>query len=317
MKRKMLVSGSLSALLLLAGALNAQVGGTIGFAAPAALDSGASPTPTNAGCSPGNIAFHTGGAIVTGVFRIYSIYYGPWVASDRQILVDLIGNLGGTGYWNINTTYTQAGGAHVTNAVSGGAKTIYDPAESVGSQMDGATMRAYLTNLFNTKQLPVDTNGLYTFFLTPDVGDDNDGFCSGGSNDFCAYHTYYTYNGKAIKYAIVPSPLHCSSTYGTASTNGVAHCAAANIANSPNSSPAVDAMASAFTHEAEETATDPLINAWLDNCGNESSDKCAYNYGATGAAVNGTTFNLQLGARQYLIQQQYSNVSQSCKLTYP
>jgi hypothetical protein len=251
---------------------------------------------------------------MTGVVRIYPIYYGNWAASDRQILTDLIGNVGGSPYYNINTTYTQTGGAAVTNSISGGPRTYYDVAESVGSQLSQTKMTSYLTNLFNIKALPVDTNGIYTFFTAPDVGNDVDGFCSGGANDFCAYHTYFTYAGKRIKFAFVPNPLHCSGIYGTASQNGVAHCAITNIGNSPNSSPAVDAMASAFVHEMEETTTDPLLNAWVDNCGNESADKCAYNYGGTGVAVNGSTFNLQFGNRQFLIQQQYSNSTQTCRL---
>ena len=62
-------------------------------------------------------------------------------------------------------------------------------------------------------------------------------------------------------------------------------------------------MASIIAHELEETVTDPDLNAWYDSRGAENADKCAWTFGATHTASNGSLYNMTLGSREYLIQQ--------------
>ena len=76
-------------------------------------------------------------------------------------------------------------------------------------------------------------------------------------------------------------------------------------------------MASIIAHELEEAHTDPDLNAWYDNRGYENADKCAWTFGTTSTASNGSKYNMTLGTRQYLIQQNWVNAgSGSCAKSY-
>ena len=65
-----------------------------------------------------NIAYH-GGPLILGTTNVYYIWYGNWSGNSAPtILTDLASHIGGSPYFNINTTYYDATGTHVTNAVS-------------------------------------------------------------------------------------------------------------------------------------------------------------------------------------------------------
>jgi hypothetical protein len=70
-------------------------------------------------------------------------------------------------------------------------------------------------------------------------------------------------------------------------------------------------MASILAHELEEATTDPDLNAWYDTRGYENADKCAWTFGTTYTASNGSKYNMTLnnGQQQYLIQQNWVNAS--------
>lgn len=78
-------------------------------------------------------------------------------------------------------------------------------------------------------------------------------------------------------------------------------------------------MASILAHELEEAQTDPTLTAWFDNIGQENADKCAWTFGTTYDPGNGSVANMKLGARDYLIQQNWSKpqgLTQACALCY-
>ncbi len=77
----------------------------------------------------------------------------------------------------------------------------------------------------------------------------------------------------------------------------------------PNGNAGADGMASIISHELEEATTDPDLNAWYDRRGMENADKCAWTFGATYTTSNGSTANMKLGARDFLIQQNWVNAS--------
>ena len=93
---------------------------------------------------------------------------------------------------------------------------------------------------------------------------------SGFLTQYCGWHTYGTYNGTNIKYAFI----------GNAAGPSLGNCAE-QTGKSPNSDPGVDAMVSVMSHELEEAASDPHLNAWYDTSGNENADKCAWTFGTT------------------------------------
>ena len=64
------------------------------------------------------------------------------------------------------------------------------------------------------------------------------------------------------------------------------------------------------SHEANETITDALGNAWYDRTGYENGDKCAWNFGApTG------NYNQTINGHHYYLQGEWSNLSSGCVLT--
>ncbi|HMY14758.1 MAG TPA: hypothetical protein PKA58_00445, partial [Polyangium sp.] len=75
-----------------------------------------------------------------------------------------------------------------------------------------------------------------------------------------------------------------------------------------------DGAVSVLAHELEEAASDPDLNAWYDSSGYENADKCAWTFGTQSTASNGSKYNMTLGSRQYLVQQNWSAASQSCAL---
>jgi hypothetical protein len=77
-------------------------------------------------------------------------------------------------------------------------------------------------------------------------------------------------------------------------------------------------MASIISHELEEAATDPDLNAWYDRRGMENADKCAWTFGATHTVTNGAQANMTFGGRDWLIQQNWVNGSGGyCAVGYP
>src|SRR5262249_19494737 len=87
---------------------------------------------------------------------------------------------------------------------------------------------------------------------------------------------------------------------------------------SPNSNAGADGMASMIAHELSEMVTDPDLNAWYDQRGNENGDKCAWNFGTTQRAPNGSRFNVTFGRMRYLGQQIGAKGSGGyCAIHYP
>lgn len=90
------------------------------------------------------------------------------------------------------------------------------------------------------------------------------------------------------------------------------YCAPPNIlttfslsARSPEQQPDADIMASFLAHELEESVTDSVLNAWFDTNGNENADLCEWTFGDYVTLPNGSFFNMKLGDRPYLIQQDW------------
>lgn len=77
-------------------------------------------------------------------------------------------------------------------------------------------------------------------------------------------------------------------------------------------------MVNVAAHELEEAVTDPQLNAWYDNGGNENADKCAWKFGTSYTAANGSKANMKLAdGHDYYIQQNWLNVGNGgCALSH-
>ncbi len=75
--------------------------------------------PGNAKPQGNNGIFYHGGPLILGTTNAYYIWYGNWSGNTATtILTDFAGHIGGSPYFNINTTYYDGSNTHVSGAVS-------------------------------------------------------------------------------------------------------------------------------------------------------------------------------------------------------
>src|SRR5258708_2589610 len=87
--------------------------------------------------SGNNGIFYHGGPVILGTTNAYYIWYGNWTGNTATtILSNLAGSIGGSPYFNINTTYFDGSNRHVTNAVHFGGST--DDSYSHGTALSDA-----------------------------------------------------------------------------------------------------------------------------------------------------------------------------------
>lgn len=235
------------------------------------------------------INYH-GGPLILGTTNIYYIWYGNWAGNTAtSILPDLATGLSGSPYYNINTTYYNGSAVAVTNSTlfRQGVTDNY----SRGTALADADVAAVVSSAITSGALPADPNAVYFVLTSADVNETS-GFCT----SYCGWHTHGSIAGQDIKYAFVGNPDRCPSACEAQTT-------------SPNGNAGADGMASVLAHELEEAVTDPDLNAWYDTQGRENADKCAWKFGATYTVSNGSQANMKLGARDFLIQQNWLNAS--------
>jgi len=286
------------------------------FTLPAlfALDDRAVPRqarPQNS--TPNGIAYHGGSVVAYGV-NIYYIWYGNWSGDipATSILTALANGLGGSSYFNINTTYSAFDGGRmqpVTNMLRFAGSTNDNYSQGSNLSMSGVAM--VVQNAIASGNLPADPNGVYFVLSSADVTED--GFCQTG----CGWHGYGSFTGARltvnqtsasgvdIKFAFVGNP----------STQCIHFCSLWN-ANfpPPNGDPGGDAMASIVAHELSEAVNDPHMDAWFDATGAESADKCQWTFGAISRVPQGQlnssgVYNVTLGGRNFLLQQLWVNAA--------
>ena len=250
-------------------------------------------TPTPAP-GPNGITYH-GGPVMTSSSgtNLYYIWYGNWSGNTGPaILEDLAKNLGGSAYFNINTTYFDASNVHVTNAVNflGSASDAY----SQGTTLSNAQIRAVVSKAI-TDGLRLDTNAVYMVLTSQDVVPSN--FCNGS----CGGYGHFMMGSTDIKYGFVPNAARCPNA-----------CAPAQPTTGPNGNVGADAMASTISHELINAITNSNGAGWHDSSGRAPASICATPQTAfpvTYVAPNGALASVKLGTRDYLIQTTWVNAN--------
>lgn len=260
-----------------------------------AKGAGAKATKTTSG-----ISFHGGRVMTSGAVTVVPIWYGTgWSDTKKALVAGFLANLGGSGYYNINSTYTDAAHVAVPNlpiSVNPGVDMTNYP---FGRSVSDAGVEAAV-------QLAARTAGVagptvqYAF-----LGDDTTTLSSGYATQYCGWHTYTNVGTANVTYlATIDTPSWAMNACSVQST-------------SPNGYAGTDAMLSVLAHEVVESVTDPNLNAWYDTRGYENADKCAWTFGSTSLATNGSRYNVTLGGKQYLIQQNWVNASGGrCAMSY-
>ena len=255
--------------------------------------------PINQTASP--ITYH-GGPVVTKGVNVYYIWYGNWTGNTAvTILTDFMNHLSGSPWLNIDTTYYQTVNrvqTPVMNQVTlaGSCVDTY----SQGSRLRDSSITQIVQRAISKKLLPLDPKGAYFVLTSADVAETS-GFCT----NYCGWHTYATIGNYKIPISFIGNSARCLSACAVQST-------------SPNNNAGADGMVNIIAHELAEIMNDPQLNAWYDATGAECADKCAWTFGTTYTAANGSKANVKLGTRDYLIQQNWVNTGAGgCVLHYP
>jgi hypothetical protein len=255
------------------------------------LDAPAIRLPDATAASGNGISYH-GGAVMLGTTHVYFIWYGNWASSSATtILADWAKSLGGSSYFSINTTYYDGSNRKVSNSVTfGGA--VFDN-YSLGSTLSDNSIYTIVATAIANGSLPLDANGVYFVLTSADVAETS-GFCT----QYCGWHSSATFNNVSSQFAFVGNTVACP--FACEGSPG----------NHPNGNEGADGMASIMTHELEESVTDPNGDAWYDNGGNENGDLCNFNFGShVYGTANGSIANVQLGPRNFLLQEDWVNAS--------
>src|SRR5262249_3222553 len=165
--------------------------------------------------SGAGISYH-GGPVMLGTTNVYYIWYGNWSGNSAQtILTDLARNIGGSPYFNINTTYYNGSNTHVSNSVFYASSTT--DSYSRGTSLSDADIQAVVASAITSGRLPADVYGVYFVLTSADVTASS-GFCT----QYCGWHTYGIIAGTNIKYAFIGNPDRCPSScaWQTTSPNG-------------------------------------------------------------------------------------------------
>jgi hypothetical protein len=249
-------------------------------------------TQGSTGVATPNMTYHGGPLIATPV--AYLIWYGNWNQTNgadtpaaQAVVRDFVRSVGGSPYYQLNTT-ASAGGFTITGNVTYGGETT--DTGSQGTQLTDARVLTIVTSAISSGRLPFNSNGVY-FVLTSSNVSESSGFCT----QYCGWHTAANTAVGHVRYSFVGNAARCLNA-----------CAAQTT--SPNGIAGADAMVSIVAHELEETGTDPDLNAWFDANGAENADKCAWTFGhfqfqaPNGSFANMTRTSPSGTTRNYLVQ---------------
>ncbi len=210
-------------------------------------------------------------------------------SADGSNVGYFLNHLGGSSYYNINTTYSDLGGHTVANALSYTGYWADNASPPSGSQnVSDAAIQSEIVSGFTSGKIAYDPATVYAVYSSGSVN-----LGGGAFSQYCAYHGAFTWNGNTVLYAVMPydqaSPSSCS--WGL----------------SPNGDPAADSEVNTLAHELEEANTDPQLNAWYDSSGYENGDECAWIFGT--ASLSGGQANITVGAKNFEVQENWLNVT--------
>ncbi len=263
----------------------------------------------------------------------YAIFWAPsgysfptgYTAAITQYLENVAGDSGKpSNVYSVSAQYTDKSGHATYSDTYGGSVTdthayptsgtcpTYTAAESFTACISDAKLEAEVDTVIAEQSWPRGLSAAYYVVLPPHAGSC---FDTGGTEcfdtDYCAYHSYTLASPEAIYANISYSPgdpFGCGvSEYPNGKANGN-----------------VDDTLSSLSHEANESITDPTLEAWYDEEGYENGDECRNtpfeeDFGPPLGGSSGTLFNQAIGSNHYYLQQEWSNDIEDCaqRVTLP
>jgi len=265
------------------------------------------------------ISYHGGPVLQSGT-KVAAVYWasspifagGPASgthgagSSDGSLVGFFLRNLGGSRYFNINTTYTDGSGRAIVNSVAYTQYWANNTSAPSGTQsVSDAQMVAMLQSGFNSGSLTYDASTVYAIFTSGKVN-----LGGGFGTQYCAYHTHGTVTINGVSRTVLYAAMPYNYAYPSACTSGL------KAANG-TADPGADYEVNTLGHEIEEATTDMLGTAWFDRRGYENADKCAWTWGTTYTTAAGGAANMNLGGKDFLVQRNWVNAgSGGCAVSY-
>jgi len=208
------------------------------------------------------------GADVTPIFWGSGWNNSSFAGTKVSDMGKFYGGMGGTAYDLTDHEYADGSGS-VGSAVS-----VHNALMDTGTEPpSGAPQTAQILNevcKMVGSSAPTNGTGYYPVYVTT----------KRGNAGYCAWHSAGTCGGKTVQFAFFFN------------LDGDAGCDPGD--SQSGHSQGVAAIANVSGHELSEALTDPQLNAWYDQQGNENSDKCAWTFSNKLVQFsNGTSWKIQ------------------------
>jgi hypothetical protein len=244
-----------------------------------------------------NLLFHSGGSVMAGTAHFFAIFWEPSgsfvSATYNSLILRFLGDLGGSTLYHNDTQYTGVNGT-IVNA-SSSVSSFVDTAAYPSNPISDAQVQAEVTHAQAVNGWSSSIDNIFLVFTAK-----NESVCIDPSTcsftTFCGYHNLF---GTNTIYSSLPYT-------GT-------NLAGCGTPVSPNHDFDADSTINVTSHEINEAATDPLLNAWFDSSGNEIGDKCNFNFGPTLPSGGDVVFN----THPYEVQREWDNHARGCVLAGP
>jgi hypothetical protein len=292
-------------------------------------------------CPPKNAYLTYGGGSVVHNLTAYLIFWLPSGyhyeaakgapasagANDlnyEALIKRFFNDVGGTPYYNIMTQYSDQVG-HVDNTVTlGGSWVNYNKLNyfnksdlgTVAHPLQDVDIQDEISLVAKARSWPLGNPDVEYFVFTPG-GVESCGAlsCSGGidpTNGYCAYHSSFGTASGTVLYANMYDAGYSTACGGPNWTyNGMFE--GTIDGSGPNGDAYADYELTVTSHEMDETVTDPLGGSgWYDSVNNnEIGDTCAWVFGKLSSGGD-----VVLNGHSYLLQEEWSNATKSCSLSY-
>src|SRR5436190_2210127 len=284
-------------------ALIATLGLSSGLAAAAGAGAAGGPAGLAAGAASGFVPSHnvshanrarggghvsllqwSGGPVMHST-NVVPIFWGSqWTSSsftgDKITGLDkLYSNIHDTPYVQTNGEYTDGFGYVNTSSISKGTDLMDTTATPSGAPSTSQVLAVVAKATHNSPQA-----GAYY----PVYSDQ-----PRGSAGYCAWHSSGTINGIQVEFGFFFN-LDGDPGCDPQSPSSLKH------------SQGLAALANVTGHELSEMLTDPQLNAWTDQRGDENADKCAWTWFGT----------VQIGGENWKIQGNWSNAAANARSGY-
>ena len=265
-------------------------GGPAGGFVPAQADQASNTShPGGGGSASRNLIYHNGP--VQHATVVEPIFVGPDWNTNAAFTADKVTGLESlyTGfattnsYGNTNFEYTDFTTQHVNPVLTYDGKAVFDTTTNI--TVDPGTTALGNEVVKALGGTPV-AGGYYPVYIEG----------KRGSAGYCAYHDTTTYTDKQGNV----TEFQVGFFFNLDGDSGCNPNSPASLGHSQG----LAALANVTGHEYSEMVTDPQLNAWWDQQGNENSDKCAWTFGS-----NPVTFTTQGVTTQWKIQGNWSNAA--------